>query len=353
MSGHRSSSRTPLLLTLTAALTSALTAAGCSPGTAGAGDTAGERPSVASAGRGEAAAPYADSPFWVDPQSDAVRQAAEYEAAGRTEDARLMRRIADRPAAVWPAGDDPVPDVTEAVRGAARDGRTVVLVAYDIPHRDCGQYSAGGAADANAYRAWIDAFAGAVGPAPAGGVVAPAAGPPVVEGCAAGGSAEERYGLLSEAVDRLKRQPRTKVYLDAGNPAWIKDPAKLVEPLRRAGVERADGFALNVSNFQTNDVVEAFGTRLSDLLGGLHFTVDTSRNGLGPLAGAEDGEESWCNPPGRALGTPPTVRTGNRLVDAYLWIKRPGESDGTCRGGPAAGTWWPEYALGLARRAAG
>jgi endoglucanase len=34
-----------------------------------------------------------------------------------------------------------------------------------------------------------------------------------------------------------------------------------------------------------------------------------------------------------------------------LWIKRPGESDGTCNGGPSSGKWWPEYALGLAQLA--
>ncbi|MFE3685237.1 endoglucanase, partial [Streptomyces sp. NPDC059095] len=34
-----------------------------------------------------------------------------------------------------------------------------------------------------------------------------------------------------------------------------------------------------------------------------------------------------------------------------VWIMRPGDSDGPCRGGPSAGTWWPEYALGLAKRA--
>jgi endoglucanase len=39
-------------------------------------------------------------------------------------------------------------------------------------------------------------------------------------------------------------------------------------------------------------------------------------------------------------------------VDGLLWIKAPGESDGSCNGGPSAGTWWPEYALGLAERAA-
>lgn len=53
-------------------------------------------------------------------------------------------------------------------------------------------------------------------------------------------------------------------------------------------------------------------------------------------------------PPGRALGEVPTTRTGDELVDAYLWVKRPGESDGDCKGGPKAGAWWPEYALGLA-----
>ncbi|MEU3449467.1 glycoside hydrolase family 6 protein [Streptomyces thermolilacinus] len=344
MSGRRPSSRA----LLTGALTAVLLASGCSSGRPEGPGGAGE-PSSGAVGRGEAAAPSAGSPFWVDPDSAAARQVREYEAAGRAEDAKLLRRISERPAAVWPSGDDPVPDVARAVRGAADGGRTVVLVAYNIPHRDCGRYSAGGAADGDAYRRWLDAFAGAVGDARAVVVLEPDAVPHLVDGCTAGTYAQERYRLLSEAVDRLKRLPHTKVYLDAGNPAWLKDPGKLVEPLRRAGIGRADGFALNVANFQTDEVVRAFGRELSGLLGGARFVVDTSRNGAGPLPGG--GEEAWCNPPGRALGTPPTPRTGDRLVDAYLWVKRPGESDGTCRGGPTAGTWWPEYALELARGA--
>jgi endoglucanase len=71
--------------------------------------------------------------------------------------------------------------------------------------------------------------------------------------------------------------------------------------------------------------------------------VDTSRNGRGPAPGG-----AWCNPPGRGLGTPPTAATGNAEVDAYLWVKHPGQSDGTCNGGPAAGGWWASYALELA-----
>ncbi|GGP87228.1 glycoside hydrolase family 6 protein [Streptomyces roseolilacinus] len=345
MSGNRPSSRALLTLTLTALLV----ASGCSSGPGRGDGTAGEPPSPAPARRGEAAAPSSGSPFWVDPDSAAARQVREYEAAGRTEEARLLRRISERPAAIWPSGDDPARDVARAVRGATGEGRTVVLAAYNVPHRDCGRYSAGGAPDGEAYGRWVDAFADAIGDAPAIVVLEPDAVAHVVDGCTTGAGAQERYRLLSRAVDRLKRQPNTRVYLDAGNPAWMRDPGRLVEPLRRAGVERADGFALNVANFETDEVVRAFGTELSGLLGGAHFTVDTSRNGAGPLPGG--GEEAWCNPPGRALGTPPTLRTGDRLVDAYLWVKRPGESDGTCRGGPAAGTWWPEYALGLARRA--
>lgn len=79
---------------------------------------------------------------------------------------------------------------------------------------------------------------------------------------------------------------------------------------------------------------------------GTHFVINTSRNGLGPWLA--DDPETWCNPPGRALGETPTVETADPLVDAYLWIKRPGESNGACRGAPEAGMWYPEYALGLA-----
>ncbi|MGW0468071.1 glycoside hydrolase family 6 protein [Streptomyces sp. NPDC003027] len=330
-------------LCLALALVCGLLLAGC-----GGEDPAGS-PAGPPSARGESMAPTARSPFWVDPDSDAARQVRQYEAQGRTEEAELLRRIAERPVAEWPAGDDPVPDVTRAVRGAAADRRTVVFVAYNIPHRDCGMYSAGGARDAGAYREWIGAFADAIGEAPAIVILEPDAVPHIVDGCTPGQYHGERYQLLSEAVDRLKRQPNTRVYLDAGNPAWIEEPGKLVEPLRKAGVAEADGFSLNVSNFQTDETVKSFGATLSGMLGGAHFTVDTSRNGVGPLLG--DREEAWCNPPGRALGVPPTDRTGDALVDAYLWIKRPGDSDGPCRGGPAAGTWWPEYALGLARRA--
>ncbi len=116
--------------------------------------------------------------------------------------------------------------------------------------------------------------------------------------------------------------------------------------LVQSGIGNADGFALNASNFVSTEQNINYGTQISEKIGNKHFVIDTSRNGNGA-----DPNHQWCNPSGRALGKKPTTNTGNSLVDAYLWIKPPGSSDGQCSGGPAAGVFWPEYAVGLAERA--
>jgi endoglucanase len=285
--------------------------------------------------------------FWVDPDSAAAHQVTAYREQGRDADATLIERIAGRPQAVWLHGADPGPTVRATTEAAARSGRTAVVVAYHIPHRDCGAFSSGGAPDAAAYRAYIDSFADGLGERGAYVIVEPDAVAAAVAGCP-GVDLDERYALLSYAVQHLAARPRTRVYLDAGNAGWVPDPGRLVDPLRRSGVGAATGIALNVANYRTDADTSAYGHRLLAALGGHpHFVVDTSRNGNGPY----DGPDSWCNPPGRALGTPPTTRTGDPLLDAYLWIKRPGESDGSCRGAPPAGQWWESGALELARDA--
>ena len=99
------------------------------------------------------------------------------------------------------------------------------------------------------------------------------------------------------------------------------------------------------------------------------FVIDTSRNGVGPWEPPSDhpagDPQDWCNPPDRGVGLRPTFNTGNDLVDAYVWAKTPGQSDGQCtrwasntsedpvRGmeDPPAGIWFPEMALELARNA--
>ncbi|MFF5717474.1 glycoside hydrolase family 6 protein [Streptomyces buecherae] len=289
--------------------------------------------------------------LWHNPSSAAARQVRAWRAEGRLAEARLLRALADQPTAEW-IGDQPRQEAHRVTESARASGRTPVLVGYHIPYRDCGNHSAGGAPDGAAYRRWANDLAAGIGDREALVVLEPDAVAQVVDGCVPAELRGERLDLLRHAVVTLSGLPRTRVYLDAGNAGWVPDPARLVPSLQRAGIAYADGFALNVSNFHTTRASEDYGQRLSRQLGGAHFVIDTSRNGRGPAD--DDGPgDTWCNPPGRAIGQPPTTRTGQPRVDAYLWIKRPGESDGTCRGGPPAGQWWPSYALELVRNGGG
>jgi len=116
--------------------------------------------------------------------------------------------------------------------------------------------------------------------------------------------------------------------------------------LKQVEVASADGFALNTSNYQATDASIAFGQKIRAQIGNKNFLVDTSRNGIDP-----QGSSEWCNPRNRALGLVPAFNPGPVGVDAYIWGKRPGESDGSCNGGPAAGTWWRDIAIELAKNA--
>jgi len=291
------------------------------------------------------------SGFYVDPNGPAPSQVRAWRAAGRTTDADQLEKLADQPVPLWATGDPA--RVTAQVRGfvdaATRARQRPQLVLYNIPGRDCGQFSAGGAPDADHYRAWVGKVLDGLGARPATVIVEPDAVPHEVDGCGRNAAGTDRPALLAETVGRLKDSGPVQVYLDAGNPGFVSDTEQVANALRRSGVAKADGFSLNVANFRTTDENVGYGTEISTALGGAHFVIDTSRNGKGPLEGDTGDGPSFCNPPGRALGTPPTVHTGRDRVDAYLWIKRPGESDGACRDGePAAGKWWPEYALALA-----
>ncbi|GAA3233046.1 glycoside hydrolase family 6 protein [Streptomyces thermocoprophilus] len=299
------------------------------------------------AGAGITQQPKAADPFWVNPDGNAAKQVAAYLKDGKKTEAELIRRIASQPTGEWIGPDDPEKEARGFTEAAAAADRTALLVLYNIPHRDCGQYSQGGAADGDAYREWIEGVAKGIGDRPATVILEPDAVLHLVDGCTPDEFHEERYDLLKGAVESLKKLKNTKVYLDAGNAGW-GHPDQIHEPLRWAGIDRADGFAVNVSNFYTTEASIAYGKQLSAKVGGKHFVVDTSRNGNGPYMGG-DTDERWCNPPGRALGEPPTTKTADPLVDAYLWVKRPGESDGECKGGPKAGQWWPDYALKLAK----
>jgi endoglucanase len=295
--------------------------------------------------------PLAGERLYVDSSSDAAGQERQWIAEDRLEDAKTIRAISRRPSALWLGEPDrnSTSVQTRVARLTARAAgvdRTPLIVIYSIPFRDCGSFSSGGSTSATRYRRYVKHIARGIGHRRALVVLEPDAVGHIADGCVSGRRATDRLALLRRAVATLKANGRTRVYLDAGNAGWIS-PQRIAPFLRRAGIARADGFAVNVANFQTVTASLAHGREISRRVGGKHLVVDTGRNGNGPWLGG--GRDPWCNPPGRALGTPPTTKPGRPGVDAFLWIKHPGASDGTCRSGPPAGTWWPEYALALAR----
>jgi endoglucanase len=285
--------------------------------------------------------PLAGAPFYVNPTSAAMR-AAQHADPPSPE----LTAIANTPQAYWIVPGPSAGTVGKYTGDAAAAGAIPVLALYGIPHRDCGSFAAGGLATADDYRSWIDGIASGVGTSRAAIVVEPDA--LAMADCLSGNQRQERYDLIRYAVDTLTRNPNAAVYVDAGHLRW-HSPDDMAARLNQAGVGHARGFSVNTANFYTTEDEIGYGETISGLTNGSHYVIDTSRNGAGP---APDSGLNWCNPDGRALGTPPTANTAGAHADAYLWIKRPGESDGTCnKGNPPAGTFVSQYAIDLAHNA--
>jgi endoglucanase len=291
--------------------------------------------------------PFASVKFYKNEYNPATQQARAWDAS-RPADAKLLDKIGNQPVGKWVGEWSGDVETTAHTLGAGtnNDGTVAIVVLYNIPNRDCGQYSAGGSKSNDAYRAWIRQFAkGAAGYRIIVVLEPDALG--LLTQCLSPADQQARLATLKDAVDVLEATPGVSVYIDAGNAKWAP-PDEMAKRLIGAGVADADGFALNVSNYIATDVTVAYGRAISAATGGKHFIVDTGRNGNGAV---ENDPKGWCNPEGRALGSPPTTDTGDPAVDAFFWIKPPGESDGECRGGPKAGQFWPDQALGLAKRA--
>jgi endoglucanase len=437
----------PVLFTLVIGLT-AMT------GTAHA-STAAARPSGTSAAATAQRAIKAGTRFFVPPPSQgAPRQIIQLAASGDVKDAALIAAMEAVPRAVWFTSGTPAQvrqQVRETMREAAAERALPVLVAYDIPGRDCAQYSAGGALDQADYEAWIDGLANGIGTGKAIVVLEPDALGNLPSNCGLSSAVypftdDERYAELQYAVAALERHRGVSVYLDGTHSAW-QSVGTITQRLLEADVQDAQGFFLNVSNYQPTPELVDYGTWISDCIAmvtdpanafynnpsacasqyypatqsdfstwdlttqwysqnmgtavaSTHFVVDTSRNGDGPdsmqqyAAAPYDQPSSviaalasgnWCNPPGSGLGLRPTTDTGVPLLDAFLWVKTPGQSDGQCdaAGGvrswdysdytqpawpttasaqslfdplwalddPAAGDWFPQQALQLAQLA--
>ncbi|WP_082459707.1 MULTISPECIES: glycoside hydrolase family 6 protein [unclassified Mycobacterium] len=284
--------------------------------------------------------PLAGAPFYVNPNSAAMRAAQSADPPSPE-----LTAIANTPQAYWIVPGSSAGTVGKYVGDANAAGAIPVLALYGIPHRDCGSFAAGGMGSGADYRGWIDGIASGVGASRVAIVVEPDA--LAMADCLSADQRQERYDLIRYAVDTLTKDPNAAVYVDAGHLRW-HTAEDMAGRLNQAGVAHARGFSVNTANFFTTEDEIGYGEAISGLTNGSHYVVDTSRNGAGP---APDSELNWCNPSGRALGTPPTASTAGAHADAYLWIKRPGESDGSCgKGDPAAGTFVSQYAIDLARK---
>ncbi len=256
--------------------------------------------------------------------------------------------LASKPMARWFGGW--LPNVADAIQQyvgpANAAGKLPVLVAYNIPGRDaCGGHSSGGAGSVAAYKEWIQTFAAAIGTRPAIVVVEPDSIGDI--GCIK--TDEERtfrYEMLNFALQAFKEfAPNTWTYADATNKGWgydIKLP-ELSNRLNLAGVAKAHGLAVNVSNYFLTSESVAFANDLNTHLATPKpFIVDTSRNGNGP--GTEP-VDPWCNPRGRKLGTVAQQGGGAEML---LWVKVPGDSDGVCNASTEpAGKFDPKLATML------
>ncbi|GAC1600428.1 MAG: hypothetical protein NVS3B29_00870 [Candidatus Saccharimonadales bacterium] len=221
-------------------------------------------------------------------------------------------------------------------------------------------YSAGGFADRQTYLNWVQLAATGAGSAPVWWIMEPDA-----LGLLPADPAQraEQLQTLNMAVGIMKSTPNHRIYIEAST--WIGS-ADLAGRLIDANIAQADGFALNVSGFNSTPDMYVKGNEIINELAargvtGKKYVIDSSRNGNGPLTASTPYANDWLsrnlgwlNPPARGAGLSPRVPGDNPNCAALLWIKGVGASDGNDPGSswtsgyystvaPAAGLLWPEW----------
>jgi cellulose 1,4-beta-cellobiosidase len=201
---------------------------------------------------------------------------------------------------------------------------------------------------------------------------------------------------ISYAIRQLATLKNVHQYVDAAHGGWLGWPDNMQkfvpiisEVLQGAGgPQTIRGFASNTANYQplmsitsTMDychleseynqcINEAKYIQYMDQMmrqggiTGMYYITDTSRNGV-PDARTDQTQpcSQWCNIRGTGLHFKPTTETsstGLSIIDAFVWAKVPGESDGTSNSSasnfdahcasdesfqpaPQAGVWFPQF----------
>ena len=350
--------------------------------------------------------PFEDVMFYVNP---IYRQKVEGTATRVADLSTKIRKVATYPTALWLDSIDRLPQIHNWLDDARRQQEQVgkpmltVFVVYDLPNRDCAAKASAGELkleeDGEArYKAeFID---------PIAEQFRQHAGQPIVailepdslaniatnlgnRKCA--DSADAYMRSVAYAISKLS-QEHVSVYLDAAHAGWLgwdDNRSRMARVFKRVlelagGPEKIRGFATNVANYNTLNGHDGkkldrsnpcpdevtYVHRLSDTFkrAGIKrkgFIIDTARNGKGQIR-HKWGE--WCNVKGAGLGERPRATPDDSPIDAYFWVKPPGESDGvsepteprfdpSCKSAdsapnaPQAGSWFESYFLELVRNA--
>src|SRR5258705_4405967 len=214
----------------------------------------------------------------VDPASTTQQAAAKLDGQARA-DALVLGGF---PSATWFTKGTPAEvqaGVKKLADAAAAKNAVPTVAAYNLPHRDCSQYSAGGATSKADYQAWIDAVAAGIGDRKVVVILEPDGlgiipfhtdlsgkdewcKPPDADKATA---AKQRYEMLAYAVDKLRANPRSAGYLDGTHSAWL-GVGDIANRLVKAGAQRASGFFINASNYEPNEKLLDYGTWISQCI---------------------------------------------------------------------------------------
>jgi endoglucanase len=314
--------------------------------------------------------PLVGVPWFVDKTwAPQYIQYAKYQRRGQAGNAGLLARIALQPQFKWfgrwnendkggtyGAARNYVERVQEEQPGAVPQ---IVVMRHQgkACHR---RYTAGGPAEDARTMRWYDKFAAGIGDARV--VIGFEPDSLGTLDCLAVSRRKARLDTLRYGVDVFSKLPNATIYLEAGASDW-EPAARTAAQLNYIGIAKVRGFMLNVTHKDWTAANVKHGIEISRLTGGKHFIVNTSENGRGPVhyrrwISRKDPKiwrrvNVWCHAQKRGLGPAPTTATlRSDLVDAYLYVNRPGYSAGSCNGGPLPiGSWWADRALDLARHA--
>lgn len=253
---------------------------------------------------------------------------------------------------------DPLETITELVDTCDESTRLSVVV-YGLPNKDCSAGYSNGNGTVETTEDYVDfvtQLADAVGKRKVLYVLEPDAVGLIADGGCAVDSGYKANLLL--AIPILAGNPNAEIYLDVG--FWTLSKAdsaskvaQIVKELSRAG--RLKGITLNTSNYRSTDEIAQLCTNFQEAIESttMHCIIDTSRNFAVP--GAVVSSE-WCNKRTAGIGIPPTNATGYDNLDYFVWIKPPGDSDGTCdeadrsndsMKGPEAGVFFKSHFIKL------